>query len=68
MEIKKYITADSFGSECPKNWEKIADYLNDKINWMCYLFNDDPKETTDDYWERFCRGELPECPKPVFDD
>ena len=27
-----YITVESFGSECPENWEEIAAFLNDIID------------------------------------
>ena len=26
--MKNYITVDSFGSDCPENWEEIANELN----------------------------------------
>ena len=29
--MENWITADSFGSECPTNWEEIAEFLNEII-------------------------------------
>lgn len=73
------ITMDSFGSECPNNWEEIAEYLNGIID--TYLdelttIDEDGIEDCDDeelrsrveaLWERYCAGELEGAPAPIFD-
>ena len=38
--MENWITVDSFGSECPSNWEEIADFLNEIIR--------DKRETVDE--------------------
>ena len=62
--FEKYrFTEDSFGSECPDNWEEVADYLNSKI---AERFDELEKENADDdeyryeadaIWENYCNGE-----------
>lgn len=50
-------TVDSFGSNCPDNWEEIVDYLNDKI---------DPSTSIEEIWELYCADTLEGAPKPIF--
>ena len=71
------ITMDSFGSECPANWEEIADFLNDIINgWIeeLTIVDEDGAEELDEdtltervngLWETWCAGELEGAPAPV---
>lgn len=61
--FEKYrFTEDSFGSECPDNWEEVADYLNSQI---AERFGELERENADDYeyhceadaiWENYCNG------------
>ncbi len=62
MNINNYITMDSFGSECPLNWEAIADALNEIIDERGILEDD---EACNELWEAFCRGKLENVPEPV---
>lgn len=59
--FEKYrFTEDSFGSECPDNWEEITDLLNDRLRAAFEEFDangaDDYEyqEAADDIWEDFC--------------
>ena len=65
------ITVDSFGSECPTNWEEIADFLNEFIDSELESMGDvderEKRDAIDEIWERFCRGEIVGCPSPVFE-
>ena len=55
-----YITVDSFGAECPENWEEIAEFLNAIIDERG-IAND--HDAVNDLWEEFCRGELDGAPE-----
>ena len=73
------ITMDSFGSECPENWEEIADFLNGIIETYVdelTTTDEDGAEETDwdelkyrvnNLWETYCAGELEGAPAPIFD-
>lgn len=71
--MKAYITVDSFGSECPDNWQEIADWLNELLAIRVHE-SDDPREVKmkidtiwDGYWRFYHAGALQEYePKPVF--
>ena len=59
--FEKYrFTEDSFGSECPDNWEEIADLLNDRLRAAFEEFDRigadkyEYQEAADDIWEDFC--------------
>ena len=54
------ITMDSFGSECPSNWEEIADFLNALIEERG-IEND--TEELDQLWEDYCNGDIPGAPE-----
>ncbi len=60
-----YITVDSFGSECPTNWEEIASALNSIIDDRGIA---DDRDACDDLWETYFRGELEDVPVPVMSD
>ena len=71
MYIDYHYTMDSFGQDCPENWEEIADYLNSIIDER--LTPDEYGNITDDdynivckIWEDYCNGDMPEAPKPIF--
>ena len=73
------ITMDSFGSDCPANWEEIASYLNDIIETyveeltttdnlgMEEIDEDELRRRIDDLWECYCAGDLEGAPAPVMD-
>lgn len=74
------IDMDSFGSECPANWEEIASYLNDIIDTYiaeATSIDEDGMEWIDDeaalrdriaaLWESYCAGDIAEAPAPVFE-
>lgn len=51
MEMTNYITADSFGSELPENWEEIADELNREIDRRGIAEDHDAvNELWEEYW------------------
>ena len=52
------IDADSFGAECPENWEEIAEALNEIIRKT----GKDP----DQVWEDYCSERLSEVPEARF--
>ncbi len=54
------ITMDSFGSECPENWEEIADFLNALIEERG--IENDPDELNR-LWEDYCNGDIPGAPE-----
>ena len=54
------ITMDSFGSECPANWEEIADFLNAIIEERG-IENDE--DALDQLWEDYCNGDIPGAPE-----
>lgn len=54
------ITMDSFGSECPENWEEIADFLNALIEERG--IENDPDELNQ-LWEDYCNGDIPGAPE-----
>ena len=73
-----HITADSFGSDIPQNWEEIADYLNDLIDSALESADGafDPAhddtglsaeghDIVDGIWERYCAGQIDGAPLPV---
>ena len=62
--MSTYITADSFGSDLPANWEEIADYLNDIIRSYNILWEDD--DTAQVVWENYFNGCYPDAPKPIM--
>lgn len=54
------ITADSFGSEIPANWEEIADFLNEIIRERGI---EDSVTEQNDLWEEYWNGEIPGAPE-----
>ena len=65
-----HVTMDSFGSDCPSNWEEIAAYLNDKIDYALSVYGPDVSDP-DCYdalcsvWEAYCNGDYPDAPQAV---
>lgn len=68
-----HVTMDSFGQECPKNWNEIAAYLNSKIDELPEYDNEqDRKDAIEDiwseYWNAYHSGILPDdAPVPVVE-
>ena len=58
-KMENWITADSFGSEIPANWEEIADFLNNIIRERG--IEDDHNEVNE-LWEAYWNGEIPDAP------
>lgn len=58
------ITVDSFGSECPSNWEDIASALNDLI--LQRGISSD-RDAVDALWEDYWNGSLEGVPAPVME-
>lgn len=65
----RFYDMNSFGSECPVNWEEIADALNDIANERMEGMPDADEreihEMTDDIWEQYWHGET-DAPKPAY--
>ena len=64
---------DSFGDRLPVNWVDIASHLDNALKSALGAAGEEPSEYTpdgreiaDNIWERFCAGELPGCPYPVY--
>lgn len=71
------ITADSFGSDCPSNWEELADYMNGVAAMRLERLRNerqgelDPREESDVYdevWEAFFDGEFADAPVIRYDE
>ena len=67
-----HITMDSFGQDCPANWEEIADYLNGVIDEMDVTDEDgeltmDGRDQIEALWERYCAGEFEGAPAPIME-
>lgn len=56
-----YITGESFGSNCPANWEEIASALNDVIDARGIA--DDPDEV-EALWDEWCNYGIEGVPAP----
>lgn len=77
---KYHINMDSFGSECPQNWEEIAASLNELIDAELEKeegafdpsdakgLSDSGYEIIDSIWEKFCAGQLEGVPAPIFEE
>ena len=71
------VDMDSFGADCPRNWEEIAEFLNDLTRRELVAAGEDPdrgydptpegRDIAESIWERFCSGELAECPEPIWE-
>ncbi len=74
MYYDYHITMDSFGSECPRNWEEISNYLNDIIDNMERITDEfgeltmEGREQINALWERYCSGDIADAPKPIMDN
>ena len=54
--MKEYLNGESFGAECPENWEEFAAEINAIINEK---YSDDAdRDATDEIWEQYWRGEV----------
>ena len=75
-----HVTADSFGSMCPQNWEEIARFLNRLIDETLEQMGEEAfapgyddtglsmegHEALDDIWERYCAGEIDGAPEAIM--
>ena len=58
---------DSFGSNCPDNWQEIVDYLNDVLGSRSEGMDErEIKETMEEIWEQYCSGSLEGAPEAIF--
>ena len=57
-----YVTMDSFGSDCPSNWEEIALALNAIIDEHGIV---DDTEACNQLWEDYCSGDLADVPEAI---
>lgn len=67
-----HITMDSFGQDCPANWEEIADHLNGIIDEMDVTdeygeLTGEGRERINALWEKYCAGELEGAPAPIME-
>lgn len=60
--MNNYITVESFGSECPTNWEEIAAFLNNIIDERGIA---DDHSAVNDLWEDYWNGQLSDAPEAV---
>ena len=63
---------DSFGQDCPVNWEEIAAYLNEKIEGIDETDSEN-RDAIDNvwesYWAAYHSGELPaDAPAPIVEE
>ena len=67
MPERYLITVDSFGENCPDNWEEIAGYLNflleEAWNEGCYAEAIEFKDVVETIWDKYCNGMLPDAPE-----
>ena len=64
--MEKHVTVDSFGPDCPENWEEIADFLNRIIDEHEPLPDErEEYEWHCDLWETYWHGEIPGVPLPI---
>ena len=75
-----HITMESFGADCPRNWEEIAAFLNrlidEKLEAADGAFDpghddsglsEEGHEIVDKIWEDYCTYDIPGAPEPIFD-
>lgn len=60
--MENWITVESFGSDCPENWEEIAAFLNAIIRERGI---EDDNAAVNDLWEEYCTGDIPGAPEPI---
>ena len=65
------VNMDSFGDNCPTNWEEIAAFLNPMIEKVIDELGDEAEDweiqdETNKIWDAFCNGEIKDCPEPIF--
>lgn len=70
MYTEYHITMDSFGQECPENWQEIADYLNNIIDERVTPdeygnITEDDKNTLCKIWEDYWNENMQDAPKPI---
>ena len=70
---------ESFGSNCPDNWQEICTYLNSKLDSVLSMdpdnfdssnpdgLSDDGREIVAKIWNEYCMEQYHDAPVPVFD-
>ena len=66
--MKRIFDGDSFWSNCPQNWEEIADFLNDVLEERSNEDMDDRdlKNLMEEIWEEYCSGRLDGAPEAIM--
>lgn len=57
----RIFTMDSFGADCPDNWEAVADFLEAALDQYGYDYRDDfedVRDTANMLWDAFCNEHL----------
>ena len=57
MSKKLEFTVDSFGSDCPQNWQEIVDFLNTKIT------EEMDRDDLEKIWSNYCGGKYTDAPE-----
>lgn len=72
----KRFNMESFGNDCPVNYDEICQYLNDIVDkwvddnvdmsseWWSHENEVAFSEAMDTIWEKYWRGEYPDAPAP----
>lgn len=65
---QKMFNENSFGSNCPVNWEEIADFLNDLYEERTHGITDTDQMNciSDQIWEDYCCGNIANVPEDIF--
>lgn len=66
MKDKYYFTGESFGADCPENWQEIIDYLNRKIDELpdsIFENEQDASDATEKIWDEYCSGHFADAPE-----
>lgn len=73
--------AETFGPDCPENWEEIADFLNKKLidgleekynvngcelDLFWKTISDELDDMRNEVWDKFLNDEYPDAPAPVM--
>ena len=59
---------ESFGADCPDNWEEICEYLNGYLEDIDeYDTYGELESAANKLWEDYCCGNLPYAPKGIYD-
>lgn len=61
-------TKERFGSQVPKNWEEICDYLDWFLEYFVENFaeGEDINDLADEMWSDWCAGNLYDAPEAIM--